>query len=625
MSPKIRPLSSIFLMLMILCKVTAAQEAKFGKIRPTELNMAVYDKDPSAEAVILFDVGIFDPDNFSFKRHLRLKVLKKSGLKWSDWTLNIPSKGDIRGITINKVNGEVIEERLKNESIQRQKIFKNFYVYKIFMPGVKVGSVIDIEYSFNGMPFEWRFQERIPVVYSRLEIPSNSNIQFKKHTYGMIPLFSSEGDVYIAKDMPSLTIEPYMSHYSNFITKFEFDLLSVHLPYFNHYEEFSKDWATATNKLDENSRFGGVIRGSTFLNSYAKEIREKHKGANEKQIVQAAYDLVRKQIKWNNVRSHLVSSDLLKDNFTKTHSGNSAEINLLLVSLLKRLKITCYPLALSTRNNGLLDPLSASLRKMNYVVAYVTIGEEKLFLDATDTEIEMGYLPERCLNLQGRIIDKSRFGWIPLNEHATKKSIVQINADISQDKAKVSRVNYLYQNELCKKFFKGFDNELQIAQKYEQTYPNISIEKVDFNFDRKDISKETYDIDISAAKDSFGNEIVFNPFYMFGIDENPFKEPERNCPVDLIYNEEKKWIITIGLPEGYQITEMPQATKATLPENSGSFTYLIQSTNRSIQIMSNLKLNKQMFTEKEYIYLRKFYQTIVAKMNESVTLTKNPR
>ncbi len=146
------------------------QTASFGKVSIEELKMTTYEKDTAAEAVILSDIGKFDGQTLKFRRHLRVKVLKKSGLQWGNWIFNIPFKGEFKVFVFNLVNGQPVKEKAGNNEIYEEEVLNGFEVYKVFAPNVKVGSVIDIEYVHFGLPFEWWFQNRIPVVYNQLTV-----------------------------------------------------------------------------------------------------------------------------------------------------------------------------------------------------------------------------------------------------------------------------------------------------------------------------------------------------------------------------------------------------------------------------------------------------------------------
>ena len=47
----------------------------------------------------------------------------------------------------------------------------DIYETSFAMPNVNVGSVIDIEFKYNGLPYIWNFQRLIPVRHSELIIP----------------------------------------------------------------------------------------------------------------------------------------------------------------------------------------------------------------------------------------------------------------------------------------------------------------------------------------------------------------------------------------------------------------------------------------------------------------------
>jgi hypothetical protein len=106
---------------LLLCLVqfsVFAQKApiKYGKISKADLEMKSYPSDSSATAAILCDYGYFSSDQFKFVRLLRLKIFKKEGTSWGNQVFPGSSKADIKGITYNLENGEIVESKLKSES-----------------------------------------------------------------------------------------------------------------------------------------------------------------------------------------------------------------------------------------------------------------------------------------------------------------------------------------------------------------------------------------------------------------------------------------------------------------------------------------------------------------------------
>ena len=187
---------------------TIAQKApiKFGKIERADLEMKVYPADSSAIAAILCDYGHFDATSFQFTRMLRIKILKKEGEDWGNKVFPISSKSDIKGITFNLENGEIVESKLKNESIFKERVTEDNIRLRVAMPNVKEGSIIDLMFSFSGFPDEWRFQEEIPVRWSELIIEPSTYFSLRKNFFGYQRLAENSDMRWVAKNVPAFKI-----------------------------------------------------------------------------------------------------------------------------------------------------------------------------------------------------------------------------------------------------------------------------------------------------------------------------------------------------------------------------------------------------------------------------------
>jgi len=341
-----------------LTATTAVCQKKisFDKVTIDELKMSAYPADTAASAVLLLDLGFFEGTRVTFTRKMRVKILTKAGLDWGNWSFRTPTKGDFKVVTHNLENGQIVSEKADSKSIHTEEIFDGVELYKVFAPSVKVGSVIDITYSFVGLPFEWRFQERIPVVVNELILEPADYVKYGKTFFGFQHVETISPRQWRANNMPAFHEEPFMNTYSNYITKFEFQIESIGSG--NYYLAYSTTWKKVAENLLDISRFGGTIKQSAFLNDFAKET--KGKGLGKKELIQAAYEYIQQNLKWDGSDRLLASQDV-RNRFMVTHSGTSADINLCLIALLNKLDVTTYPIVLSTRQNGLLVPFSRLL------------------------------------------------------------------------------------------------------------------------------------------------------------------------------------------------------------------------------------------------------------------------
>jgi len=613
----------VILLLFVIKFSVVAQKApiKYGKIDKADLEMKVYPSDTSALAAILCDYGYFNATQYQFTRILRIKIFKKEGTSWGNQAFPTNTKADIHGITYNLENGEIVESKLKSESIFMERVTEDFYRTRVAMPNVKEGSIIDIEFTYNGLPSEWRFQEEVPVRWSELIIEPSQFITFQKSFVGFGHLSESNDMRWVAKEMPAFQKEPYMSSTKNYLTKFDIELLSIHYPP-RGYLDISTTWEAVNKRLLESNYFGRSMEGCSFLNNIAKEIEKKFNSPLDR--LKAAQEYVKKAVKWNDIESVASSGGNLSIAFNKK-VGNSGDVNLMLIQLLKRLDFEVYPIALSTRSNGFLSLTSPSLRKLNYVVAYVLLDNKKYFLDATEEFLPVGMLPERCLNIQGRIIDEKKSEWIDLTTDRKLKKSIQFDMKIEAENVlsgRLTTANYDYAALNFRKKYEKFNSKEEYMRDFEKEHKGLSIISCDIaNLDSIYLPlRETYEIKVRNAITNTGNMVYINPLLFEQMTSNPFKTEDRKYPVDFAYPSEKTYIFRLELPEGAQVIELPKPLSMKLENGSASLKYQFSTMDRFVLLNYKFVVNKTIFTEGEYGDLRALFSELVKKQAEQIVI-----
>lgn len=590
---------------------------KFGKIDRSDLEMQYYEPDSSALAVILCDYGRFNGHTLKFTRLLRIKILKKEGLAWADKIFPTNSKSEIRGTTYNLENGEIIKDKLKPSSIFEERVTDDYYRMRVAMPNVKVGSVFDLEFNHFLIPIEWHFQSIIPVKWSELILEPTSYVEFQKKFFGYEQLYITENMRWVGKDMPAIKEEPYVNSIYNYIAKFEFDILSVVT------RPFTTSWNAVATYLDQNSRFGDAMSGAMFLNGIAKEIKERY--ATDEDKLKAAFEHV-KMVKWNENENLFISSPNLSYPYRK-QIGNSADINIILIQLLDKLGFEVYPVIMSTRSNGILSPVSPSLQKLNYVIAYTKINDKPYLLDATEELLPYHLLPKRCLNWQGRLLKKDYNTWIELTTPGKEKEIMEYDLNLLEDMTlsgtlRCKRFDYAALD--FRKHYKGFNSREAFLEDYTKDKPGLSVSES--GFEKLDSIYlpvfENYDITIHNQLNVLDDEIYISPMLYQQMKENPFKIEERKYPIDFAYPFDKTFINKISIPDNYKISSMPDPVCVRLPDNSGRFIYSVASFNNLVQVTCKFAIEKPMFLPDEYQILKEFYNQIIKKHSEPIVLKK---
>jgi hypothetical protein len=581
---------------------------KFGEVELKDLEMSICDIDSSAEAVVLCHYGYFNAQNFTFQDHIRIKILKKEGLKWANYVFNTSAKGDINGYTFNLENGEIIKSKLTRESVFEDRIIDKYYNYRVAMPNVKVGSVVDIKCNYNGVPFWWNFQQQIPVKWSELIVEPHGRLGIKQDYFGLLKYYIQEDYRWVVKDAPAIHEEPFINSINNYKQRIE-------MVFYNKF--MGCNWETENHYLlNDCYYFGYPTKSVIFVNKYIIDIREKSN--SEQELIKNAFEFVRKSVKWNEENRIYTSSTLLHEIFNKG-IGNSADINLLLYVVLKKLDFEVYPVLISKRENGVLLPSLPNLYKPNFVIVFLKGKERNYFLDATEKYNPYDLLPEQCLNGKGRIIDETKSDWI--NIETEKKDIFKsvYNLELNENLLFKGTINNIRENYNAFNFRKRYfsnDSEEEFLKNYLEEKPGLEIQ------DFKAVNDE-YKVSISNFITPIDSELYIRPLFYEAIDKNPFNNDSRIFPIDFIYPKEITVIINLKIPDNYSVVSMPAPVLIKLPDNSAKCIYNISAINNKIILSYQYKINRVIYLPNEYSLLQEFYSQIVKKHSEPIILRLN--
>lgn len=197
--------SFLFALFLFIFSVSDGQfsEPKFGKIEIPDLELDKYDKDTSANALMLFDDGssefTLNSDNefqFTYNRHLRIKFFKKAALNLADFTIRLyrnesrkEKLSGLKAITYNLVDGEIVKTKLDNDKIFYAES-KNYVDTKFAFPEVKEGSVIELSYSITSDFLYnlrgWTFQYSIPALWSQYRYVIPEYFTYRKSSKGYL-------------------------------------------------------------------------------------------------------------------------------------------------------------------------------------------------------------------------------------------------------------------------------------------------------------------------------------------------------------------------------------------------------------------------------------------------------
>lgn len=655
--------------------IYSQETMKFGKIDPADLNLKTCPFDSSADAMVLGDVGqtyyVYDDHEgfvMMFERHTRIKIFTKNG--YSEANIEIPfyhSDQDrekiiaLKAKTYNLEGGKIIEKKVEDESIFEEDLDAHWKNSKIIFPGIKEGSVIELKYTIRS-PFldnlrDWYFQGHLPVRWSEYEISIPEYFHYSKQTSGFFPFAISKtstitkhitqtvmnrgGDQYnvthtvstssldytdnithlATKNVPAFKEEPYTSSVMNYVSKIEFEYNGYQLPN-GPVITVNSTWEEIVDNLEKDNDFGQQIKKGGLVKEIVDEINGRAKEPFDKMLL--AYEYIKMNFKWNDYNSKYPTSTLRKAFQSKT--GNSADINLSLVLLLRELDLPANPVILSTRENGIVLPLRPTISKMNYVIALVSIDGKEYLLDATSRLRPYNMLPFQCLNGEGLVVSKDAMRWVPLVREEKEGSLFYAEMKILQDgeikgKLDVSKSGFQAVRERSTFLREG---EVNYRKLLKENLRNWSFDSISWkNMENiKESLTNTYYLSSRDVIQSTGNMIYLNVLLNMGQNTNPFHQQNREYPVDFGCPVRDTYIFTYEIPEGYVVESIPETINVVLPEQAGSFRFIAAVQNNKISISSKLVLNKSFFFQTEYNDLKELFNKISTKHAQQIVLKK---
>jgi len=633
---------------------------KFGKVSPEEINATVCPIDSNAHAYYLFDRG---NSYFSYsealgfviyyERHFRIKIVDKSGLDYA--TIAIPyydngssreNMGNIKACSYNMEGGKVVKTMLEKSAIFEEKTSKYMRQKKFALPNVKEGTVIEVTYSkssklLGSLP-SWQFQYFIPVMESEYEVLIPEYFKYNQFHRGAVRVktditsesstipqdngqsirYQTNGYVYKIDSVPAFPIGEELTTPDNYICKVDYELSSYKFPN-SLLKSFSSTWEDVDKSLMDDGDFGERLKSTGFLKDDAALITAKTNDNVAK--MNEAFRLVKSKMKWNEYSS-CWSSDPLKKTY-ETGTGNSADINLNLVGLLKQLDLDAYPVVLSTRSNGMIHPVSPSINQMNYTIALCKIGGINYLLDATDKYSEPNVLPVRCLNGEGRIVDYKNLGWVPLLNGKKSKTLALYSISLNNEgkfSGKIDFVDYEFAAMRKRNVVKDYESEEKYIEKLQENNAGLLVKNFQFtNLDTTGVElKYQYDVEISDKVDVAGDLLYFVPLLFDAREKNPFSLAEREYPIEYAYPYTEIVIANIEIPSGYKVESLPKPVKVSAYDNNFQLAYNTAQEGNKLVVKSTISVNQTLIPAMNYQEIKSFFEKVVEKHLEKVVLKK---
>jgi len=644
--------SCIALSCLILAGLCAhAQDklaVKFGKVIPRDFTVNADALDSTAGAVIVADfgtaIGMVNSRGglfVEFRRSTRIRILKRTGFDAATITIPFQTSGAVperidglRASTYNLEDGKVVETDVDSKSIFMNKVSKGLTEEKFTFPSLKEGSIVEYSYTLtsplttNLQP--WTFQGKYPCLWSEYQVDIPDAFKYVVLSQGYLPFTISTMDNnahktnyrWVIRNVPPLREEPYTTALSNYVAKVEFQLTGIQFPS-GMYKDMLTKWTDISEQLLNSEEFGADLDShNSWLDDDLKSIT--NGAVNDLDRAKKIYAYIRDSFTCV-FHSSAVLSQPLRTVY-RNRSGNDADLNLLLTAMLIHQKIGAEPVILSTRSHGFSNDVYPQLNRFNYVISRVTIDSSVYYLDASEPWLGFGRLPARCYNGNARVVSKEA------------SSLVNLSADLMLEATKT--VVFITNDEkggltAQLQSLPGYNEAAEVRQNVKEQGKQSFLKKLQTSYS-DDVVVSDLELDslrmpdwplgvgysLRLPFDTKADVYYFNPMLAEGFRENPFKAAERAYPVEMPYAVDKTYIMSMDIPAGYVVDELPKSAKVLLNTDEGYYEYIISKDDQQIQFRSRIQLVKANYQPEDYASLRDFFAFVVKKESEQIVFKK---
>lgn len=548
--------------------------------------------------------------------------------------------------TYNLVDGKIAATQVDKNSKYKSKENKNYSVTKFAFENVKDGSVVEYKYSILS-PFMYvipkvMIEDEVPIRYFEYVFDApvyyGYNVNYKgelkpfKQEVADKMLYGSDSRTYrfAYKDIAAYKDEKYVNNIENYRTSVRFELNSTNFPMSGGnlhdgaisggFKSYGVSWQDIRKQLYDDENFGDELKRNNLVKEILPEEIKSIK--NEAERAAAVLKFTQSKYSWDGEYSAFTDKGL--KNLISTKLGNSAEINLLLILLMRSANLNAEPVLLSTVGRGILTSYSPSIGMLNYVLASVDFDGKFTLYDATSKMTTPNIIRPAALNYYGFVMTKTEAKQI--NVLCPQKSVTyltvdaKLNPDGTFGGSFSDRDTMLYammNNERHDENKTEYQNTYY-KERYKFPYTNIKsgvTEKGDF--------QTSFDFDSDSFVDGIGNKLVFNPLlFLFNKSHEFDQTDERRSPIELYTGYDKIKKVTITLPDGFVFENVPKSKKFRTEDSAIQYVYKVTQEGNKLTVETTTTVEDPVYPKEYYPAFKQIFDNITKMEGQVVTAVK---
>ncbi len=630
-------ISSLFLISSLYAQKTLP---KFGKIDKAELELKECSFETAAPAMILFNV--FDVEMEAFEQikivtenRVRIKIFNEKGFEHAN--IRIPYFNEKRSTKIRDFEaviynldekGNVVIDKLDKKDLFKHTISKNTKALSFTFPNVKKGSVIEYRYTKIEKDIvnldAWVVQDVIPTAYAATSLTVPQRFGLYTKTFGMdtIPYvehvlhpernYPSQKRFYSKENIRSFKSEKFMTSQKDNLLKMIFTVRpskSVLM------EKPEMGWKNLGSSLMHDRYFGKQF--SVYIPGTQKVVDSAKKIESLSGRIEFIYERIKSQVP--EISGYSAFAEDLEGAWNDGQ-GTSGEVNLMLLNLLSKAGVPCYPILVSTRNNGLIAMDFPSMSQINNVVILAVDNDNVYVLDASQ-KLPYNLPPANLMNRHAYLINPGNMKWVLIEDNRFLNSTsFSIKAEVDANgQAKGEAVFEMegFARDLIEDSIAKDETDKLFASR------QTGVQILWVENDKEDLKKPArQSLKFEYKLNNDGTYYYFTPQFLGAQDENPFINQSRQTDIDFGSNQKFVTELRIKIADQFKWEHLPQNLLLRSSDSSMMFKRIIQKNGNEIIYKQEMEISKSFFWKDEYPAIYEFFDKMFSYLKEEIVFRK---
>ncbi|HKW74590.1 MAG TPA: DUF3857 domain-containing protein [Terriglobales bacterium] len=635
------------LLLLAFAVPSHAQNEDWIQITPQQMQVKEVPGDPGASAIQLYYADFIDDEGHNEFYHYAIKVLNEKGKKYADVEIEIPQEGSVSGLKARTIepDGRIVEFSGKpfQKTVIKGKGIK--ILAKAFtMPEVGVGSIIEYKYRIDWPYISddnfWIIQHDLYTVKEDFRMkPYSGDLEHFPRGYQVASVYANmppglkpqlKGRAYEmeAENMPAFQSEGYMPPEEVFKPQILFFYNGPGMDSADKFwEAAGKEWSHNVEQFIGNHKQVAEAAKQAIGNESDPEKKLRKLYARAQQIRNLSYERERTQqeLKKEKLKDNQSVADVLEHGY-----GFRTEITRLFVALARAAGFSASIVRDSNRGQRFFDKGLLSRRQLDSEIAVVTVNGKDVYLDPATKFCPYGLLRWTRTSTTALKLDKKGGTFIEVPSAPYNKAVLLRVADLtlSPDGSAHGTVQVTFnETEALEHRLDALDSDeagrkKSLEDEIEESLPSGASAKLTGSENWDDARKPliaNFHVEIPAYASAAGKRLLMPAFLFQTKQMSAFKHAERKYPVYFSYAFEEADKVSVKLPAGYSVEDVPPKQVASI--GYAAYQNLIQFNGTQLVSQRVLQVNGIFFTLDRYPTVKDFFNK-VQEGDEEQTILK---